>query len=96
MTMTTSNPMHCFHSSEAVFAASVLIVAALFAINSFAAGGGAEPSVEDAPFNVEDPWLKRLQGLTYDQESRLVRYRVWIMEWTRKPASFITPRQRRW
>jgi hypothetical protein len=33
-----------------------------------AAGGGATPKVEDAAFNIEDAWLQRLHGLTYDQK----------------------------
>ena len=47
---------------------SLLIVALVLPGLAEAAGGGAQPKVEDAPFNVEDPWLKRLQSLTYDKK----------------------------
>ncbi len=66
--MTSRNRKHT--PLAAVFATGVLFLTAGFAVTSFAVGGGDEPKVEDAPFNVEDPYLKRLQGLTYDQKPK--------------------------
>lgn len=50
--------------SQAMF----LFGAALFCSSALAAGGGAEPSVEDAVFDVQDPWLQRLKSLSYDKK----------------------------
>jgi hypothetical protein len=56
------------NNKRTVLTTIAFLAAAFFAVALHAAGGGAKPNVEDAPFNVQDPWLKRLQGLTYDKK----------------------------
>lgn len=48
--------------------AAVLLICLLVSGSLLAAGGGAKPRVEDMPFDIQDPWLQRLHGLTYDQK----------------------------
>ena len=48
------NPLFC----------SIVVVAVLVFSTSFAAGGGDEPKMEHAPFDVRDLYLKRLQSST--------------------------------
>jgi len=51
-----------------LLAVAVSLASCLWHASSGAAGGGAEPQVEDAPFDIRDPWLQRLHGLRYDQK----------------------------
>ena len=66
--MMTMNIFTKRHPARAFFASPLLIVLVFSVTDAFAVGGGEEPKVEDAPFNIEDPWLERLHGLTYDQK----------------------------
>ena len=50
------------------FITAGISAALILSASAGAAGGGAQPKVEDAPFKVEDPWLKRLQSLSYDMK----------------------------
>lgn len=53
---------------RAAIAAMILMPGLPHSNAVLAAGGGAKPAVEDAPFNVTDPWIERLRGLTYDKK----------------------------